>query len=52
MSLSFILRMKVCLKKEVFVVVTNNSHNYQQTMAYFNYTNIVLGVNSLERGNP
>ena len=28
MSLSFILRAKVSLKKKVFVVVTNSSHNY------------------------
>jgi len=52
MSLSFILRVRVSLKKKGFMVVTNSSHNYYQSMPYFNYTNTVLGVNSLEWGNP
>jgi len=41
MPLSFILRVRVSLKKKVFVVVTNSSHNYERSMAYFNYTNTI-----------
>ena len=51
-SLSSILRVRVSLKNKVFMVVTNSSHNYWQSVAYFNYTNTVSGVNSLEQGNP
>ena len=51
MSLSFILRVRVSLKKELFMVVTNSSYNYYQWMAYFNCTHMVLRVNLLEREN-
>jgi len=44
MPLIFIFRVRVSSKKKVLMFVTNSSHDYYQSIAYFKYMNTVFAM--------